>query len=160
MGRASRSRRQKSAETRAVKALAADIQRAPGAPMQVVQQMQASARSGPIPSAAELEEYGRLDPDLPMRIVGWVDTEGAHRRDMEQLAVQAEVDGSADLRRITKRGQFFGLVLGLAAIGGGVVIAWKTGSGISGAGLGVIGFASLIWGPRAAMKAPNPETPK
>ena len=134
------------------------MQQSQAAPGHIVRHLQASTRSGPIPSAEELQEYGALDPDLPMRIVGWVDTEGAHRREMEKLAVQAEVDGAADLRVITKLGQAFGLILGLSAIAGGVLVAWFTGDGISGAGLGAVGLASLIWGPRRGPKSPGTET--
>lgn len=152
MGRESRRRRERKAETKALRALYEQQAN----PTSVVRQIQihASEVSGPIPSAEQLAAYGELvDPSLPGKIVEWAEQEGEHRRFLEKAAVAAEIDGAVDLRNLAKRGQWFGLILGLTSIAGGVAmvgLAKGSAGEIGGVALSGVGLASLIWGPRRA----------
>ncbi len=43
---------------------------------------------GLIPHPEMMEQYKQIDPSLPMRIVGWTEEEGIHRRNMEAKIVK------------------------------------------------------------------------
>ena len=110
-----------------------------------------SAHSGPIPSPDVMAAYGELDTSYPARIMRWAEEEGHHRRGMELRVSEARIAEAADLRTVTKRSQVFGFVLGLAAIGAAVAIAYLVrgpAGAIAASVLGAAGLATLVWGPQ------------
>ena len=68
-----------------------------------------SSFEGPIPSPEALEYYNRLVPDAAERILSLAESEAVHRRSMETRKLEL---ASAQIQR----GQWFGLVFGLAAL--------------------------------------------
>jgi uncharacterized membrane protein len=103
---------------------------------------QMEVRSGPLPDPETLAKYESLSPGFADRILRQVEVQSAHRQDLEQHVIRSEVSQA-------KLGLYFGLVVALVGIGGGVTcILWGhdwAGSAISGATLvGLVG--TFIYG--------------
>ena len=88
---------------------------------------------GPLPPPTILKQYNTIDPTFADRIVKMAKGEQQHRQNMDKYLIE----GQFRERRI---GQIFGLIIGIAAIIGGVV-ASLFGAEISG---GFIGFGGVI----------------
>lgn len=86
------------------------VARAVGPPATRVFQGHVEHRSGPIPSASELEAYGRIFPSLPEEIVKMAMNQSAHRIEVEKKIIFSQQDQA-------RRGQWFGLIAVLAAMG-------------------------------------------
>jgi uncharacterized membrane protein len=92
-----------------------------------------------LPPAAVLAEYEKTVPGSAREILDVFQKMAAHRCTLEMRAQEAQI---AD----TRRGQFFGLIIGLVAIIAGSVTAIY-GSGLAGGfigGGGVIGLVSVF----------------
>ena len=102
--------------------------------------------SGPIPPPQILKGYGDVDPTFPQRILKMAEDEQSHRHDMERQTLDAQRDDLKRDRMEARLGQVFALIIGLAAIVGGVVAstmgAQWTGSIIGGGG--VIGLGAVF----------------
>ena len=81
--------------------------------LQIVQQSQFS---GPLPPPAILAQYDKVVPGAAERILAMAEEQSRHRRAIELQVVSSEI---ADARR----GLRYGLVIGVTAIVGGVVIS-------------------------------------
>jgi uncharacterized membrane protein len=66
--------------------------------------------SGPLPAPECLAEYNNILPGLADRIVVMAETQSSHRIKMEEKVVDRQLSESA-------RGQLFGLIIGLFALG-------------------------------------------
>jgi uncharacterized membrane protein len=87
------------------------------------------AFSGPIPHPQALRAYEEVMPGLAERIVGWTEDEARHRRLVERSLVQLSWGGLCSA-----------FLLAMAAILGGMLLAW---SGRSAVGfVGVLGALS------------------
>jgi uncharacterized membrane protein len=94
---------------------------------------------GGLPDPAILEGYEKIVHGSAARILAAFEAESAHRRKLEEIAQAAQI---AD----TRRGQFFGLLIGLAAIISGAMTAiygHEWAGGFIGGG-GVIGLVSVF----------------
>lgn len=116
--------------------------------------------SGPVPPPQILKGYGDVDPSFPQRILEMAENEQSHRHDMERETLDAQKDDLKRDRMEARLGQVFGLIIGLAAIVGGVVAAimdaqWS-GSIIGGGG--VIGLVFVFI--KGRHDASNPEEPR
>ena len=69
----------------------------------------ASVHLGPLDSPETLRAYAEVDPLLPGKLVGMVDTEGNHRREIERAVV------ASDIAR-ARLGQWLGFVVALAGL--------------------------------------------
>jgi uncharacterized membrane protein len=97
--------------------------------------------AGGLPDPSILARYEKLVPGSAANILAAFQAESAHRRKLEEIAQAAQI---AD----TRRGQFFGLLIGLAAIVSGAVTAiygheWAGGF-IGAGGVGVIGVVGVF----------------
>lgn len=63
----------------------------------------------PLHHPALLEQYKKVDPEFPRRVLAQVEKEQAHRHSLENRKLEATVD-------ITRRGQTFGLAIAVLAI--------------------------------------------
>lgn len=102
--------------------------------------------SGPIPAPETLGRYDEIMPGLADRIVKMAEQQGAHRRQLEQQSVEAQIaDARAD-RSEARIGQICALLIGLVATLAGSYTAWQGAEwpgGIIGGG-GVIGLVSVF----------------
>lgn len=118
--------------------------------------------SGPIPSPEILHGYGEIDKDFPGRTVRMAEQEQSHRHTMERQVLDAECEDRKRDRAEARLGQGFGLIIGLAAIVGGVAAGvmgsqW-TGSIIGGGG--VIGLVAVFikgWQQARPAEQPKPK---
>ena len=95
--------------------------------------------SGPLPHPALLAAYDQVVPGAAERIIVMAEAQSRHRRDMESRGVASDIQNS-------RRGLFFGLVIGLVAIGGGIVIAIN-GQAVAGtifSGLYLVGIVGVV----------------
>lgn len=72
--------------------------------------MQRMTVSGPLPPPQVLQQYGEVLPDAPERIVTMAENEQKHRHQVESNALQGQI-------ALDRRGQRFGLTIGLSALG-------------------------------------------
>ncbi len=92
--------------------------------------------SAPLPPPKALQDYNNILPGAAERIVAMAERQSAHRQELEKKAVSAQT-------RDSLLGLIFGLVIGLAAIAGGVICILN-GHEIGGTILGGTGLASLV----------------
>lgn len=72
--------------------------------------------TGPLPPPAALEKFDQLIPGGADRILSMAEQEQAHRIDCEKQALPLAI-------RESKRGQYMGVAVCLAAIAGAVIVA-------------------------------------
>lgn len=95
-----------------------------------------TAHQGPLPQWEDLEKYGQIIPNGADRIMTMAEKQQDHRQALETKAITEQLTQS-------KRGQTFGLVIGLTAILGGVACI-LLGHEWSGAFLGGGGLTGLV----------------
>jgi uncharacterized membrane protein len=103
---------------------------------QRVVQIEEKISVGPLPPPEVLREYEETLPGSAERIISMAERQARHRQELEKVAVKA---GARD----SLLGLIFGLIIGLAAILGGVFIAYS-GKEIGGSVLGGGGLVSLV----------------
>lgn len=92
-----------------------------------IQLLRAQEFSGPLPPPSVLQGYNDIVPDAAERILSMAEREQAHRHDHDSQFVQ-----------LLARGQWFGFILGIAALG--------VGTYLLAIGVNVGGLVSLILG--------------
>ena len=95
-----------------------------------------TAHQGPLPQWEDLEKYGQIIPNGADRIMTMAEKQQEHRMALETKAIGEQLSQS-------KRGQNFGLLIGLTAILGGVSCI-LLGHEWSGAFLGGGGLTGLV----------------
>ncbi len=112
------------------------------------QQLVAANFQGPIPPPSILEGYENIVAGSAERIITLAESETHHRHAMEKKALDAEIESMQKEADDTKRGQIFGLLIGMSAILSGTVCAVAgaqlTGVVIGGGGLGSLVSAFII----------------
>jgi uncharacterized membrane protein len=73
--------------------------------------MMMMSRSGPIPDGEVMLIYKEVDPALPMAIMQMAQDEAKHRRQLETMRLQGELEEAKGNRDFRHRGQLFGLVI-------------------------------------------------
>ena len=94
------------------------------------------SHSGPLPDPETLKEYGEIIPNGAERIMKMAESQSTHRIELEKLAITSQLSQSG-------RGQIFGFILGLSAVGGSItciLLGHEVGGSILGAG----GITSLV----------------
>ena len=105
----------------------------------VTQQIVAEHFTGPLPPPQALAQYNEIIPGLAERIVAMAEEEAKHRRSIEHKVVDNTFQEG-------KRGQHYGLAIGIVAILAGAVVAiagHPTAGSIIGGG-GVVGLVSVF----------------
>jgi uncharacterized membrane protein len=95
-----------------------------------------TAHQGPLPHWEDLEKYGQIIPNGADRIMSMAEKQQEHRMSLETKAISEQLSQS-------KRGQTFGLLIGLTALIGGVICI-MTGHEWAGAFLGGGGLTGLV----------------
>lgn len=68
---------------------------------------------GPIPPPHALEQFNSIVPGAAEKIINSFVDEGNHRRDVKGWKVDASIEDLRADRKEAKRGQYFGLTLGI-----------------------------------------------
>jgi len=104
-----------------------------------VAQFQQSTFSGPIPPPSVLEGYERLVQGAAERILVMAESDAKHQQEIEFAALRA---AEAEIRR----GQFFGFVIGLTALGASMLALAMGSPAVAGVigGTTVIGLVSVF----------------
>lgn len=102
---------------------------------------------GPLPHPDILRQYNELHPDFAERLLALTEQEAAHRRRLEQQAAETNA-------AIIKRGQLFGLTIGVCGLVAATVAAyfnqpWVGGVLGGGTVLGLVSAFVLGRAPRA-----------
>jgi uncharacterized membrane protein len=86
-------------------------------------------RVGPLPPPAEMEKYERLHPGVTKLLLDMFREQAAHRMELEKTVVKGD-------NRRANIAQWLSFILGMTALGGGVILILKGRDGF--------GFASII----------------
>ena len=78
--------------------------------------------SGPIPPPAMLREYEDISPGLAERLANMAEDEAKHRRAVENKLIGIYSRDQIASRQIEARGQLYGLLIGVGAIVGAVIL--------------------------------------
>lgn len=83
-----------------------------------------------------LEHYNHVFPGCAERILKMAEDQAHHRQDLERSVVQAKIGTE-------RRGQWFGFLLGLVGIAGGVYLV-RSGQSITGFGVFLTSLGTLV----------------
>ncbi|MDQ7014115.1 MAG: DUF2335 domain-containing protein [Planctomycetota bacterium] len=102
--------------------------------------------SGPLPPAAELQQYGEINASFPERIVAMAEAQAAHRRAVENRAVDAEIEDNRDMRKWMRRGQRMAFCLAVLFLVAGVWLTLEGHPAVGGIALGttVVSLAAVF----------------
>ena len=105
-----------------------------------------SRSSGPLPSAAELQQYGEIDASFPGRIMAMAETQAKHRQAIENQAVDAEIKGNRDMGMWMQRGQWMAFCLAVLFLGAGILLTLRGHPAVGGIALGttVVSLAAVF----------------
>jgi len=95
--------------------------------------------SGPLPPPEILVQYNQAVPDAANRIIKLAESQSDHRQSLETQAIASDIKNA-------RLGLHYGLIIGLAAIAGGVVctlLGYELGGGIIG-GTGITGLVGVF----------------
>jgi len=106
---------------------------------QVLRTIRSEFFMGPLPRPEDLQQYESVCPGTAERIIQMAEVQGSHRRTLEQKVIDSDIANS-------RRGAWFGFIIGMTAIlGGGFLIFFDksiTGSILGGAG--IVGLVSVF----------------
>jgi len=106
----------------------------PPQPTELVK-LEASAFSGPLPHPDLLAKFNEIIPDGAERIMAMAERQSAHREKQENRVIDGNV-------RSQTRGSYFGFILSLVAILGGLFLLYQ-GKNIAGLGAIISSIAPL-----------------
>jgi len=92
--------------------------------------------AGPLPPPELMAEYDQLLPGSADRIITMAENQARHRHALEKMSIEAGIGDS-------KKGLWFGFLIGLAAIAGGVICVLFDHP-VSGTALGMGSITSLV----------------
>lgn len=107
--------------------------------MQVEQKIELTHHSGPLPDPQTLEKYNAIIPNGAERIMAMAEKQQEHRMGLEKSTISEQLSQS-------KRGQIFGLIIGLAAITASaicIILGHEWPGALLGAG-GLTGLVSVF----------------
>ena len=84
----------------------------------------ASLFSGPIPPPALMSEYAEIDPEFPRRFIEIFERQQAHDHEVEKAVISNNKEIILNNQNLLKRGQFFGFVLALVGLVGGLIASF------------------------------------
>ncbi len=123
--------------------------------------MMDSTPEGPLPPPQILEGYEQACPGSAKRIIELTEIQGAHRRLMEERALEAQLEGMRRQFQEARLGQVLAVVVAVLFLGAGTYIAVH-GQPWPGALLGILGlggvFTSFLKGPDRD-ESPTPQEP-
>lgn len=105
-------------------------------PARQINGVYAESFQGPIPPPTILEHYDQIQPGFAERILVMAERQGAHRMQLENIALQGQINRS-------NRGQVFGFILGLVGLVAGSFCVYS-GHDAAGASLGGASLVSLV----------------
>jgi len=117
--------------------------------------------AGPLPPPQILEGYEQACPGSAKRIIELTEIQSAHRRLMEERALEAQVEGMRRQFQEARLGQILAVAVTLLALGSGTFIVLH-GQPWPGALLGIVGLGgifSAFLGGRDRDESPTPEAP-
>lgn len=129
---------------------AIDSDRTPHAKPREMVRFQQVEMAGPLPPASEFGKYEQILKGAAERILAMAEKEQQHRHTLTEKHSLIAIEARADESQHVKRGQVFGLIVSLSAIGAGAltsIIASIHGSvagAIAGGIVGAGGLASVI----------------
>ena len=103
----------------------------------------AASFSGPIPPPALLQQYDDVFPGAAERIVAMAEREAAHRHNLEERIVQAQINEGSKHFSEARCGQICALTITLASLGVGAYTALH-GYELAGSVLGVGGIGGIV----------------
>lgn len=92
--------------------------------------------SGPIPPPQALQQYEHIFPGAAERILKMAENQAAHRQALENKLVDSNIGNS-------RRGQYFGLIIGMTGLIATVIFALLGHTILAGA-IGTIDLVSLV----------------
>ena len=123
--------------------------------------MMESGLAGPLPPPQILEGYERACPGSAKRIIELTEIQGAHRRLLEERALEAQLEGMRRQFQEARLGQVLAVVVAVLFLGSGTYIAVQ-GHPWPGALLGIVGlsgiFTAFLKGPDRD-ESPTPQEP-
>jgi uncharacterized membrane protein len=108
----------------------------------------AESFSGPLPPPAVLAQYNEVVPSAAERIIAMAENQARHRQELEKRIIESDTKNS-------RLGLHYGLIIGLAAVVGGVYCissGYEVGGSIVG-GTGLTGLVGVfVYGSRQKRK--------
>jgi len=105
----------------------------PSPNQKIIKQEVSMAFSGPLPHPEILKKYNEILQGAAERIIRMAEQQAEHRRSMEQQAIKSDIKNS-------KLGIWFGFIIGISGITGGIMVAIFGKQPLFG---GILSFASL-----------------
>jgi len=105
----------------------------------IIAKLNAQHFSGPLPPPQILIQYNEAVPDAADRIITMAESQSNHRQNLETKVLDADIKSA-------RIGLHYGLIIGLAAITGGVIctlLGYELGGGIIG-GTGITGLVGVF----------------
>ena len=99
--------------------------------------------SGPIPPPRMLAQYDQITPGLASRLVAHAESEAQHRREMERLIIDAQIEDRKHYYREARCGQICALIITLAALATGSYTALN-GHEVAGSVIGIGGIGGIV----------------
>lgn len=103
----------------------------------IIKQEVSMAFSGPLPHPDILKRYDEILPGAAERIIKMAEQQAEHRRSLEQQALKSDVKNS-------RLGIWFGFIIGISGIIGGIVVAVFGNQPLFGGVLSFVSLASLV----------------
>jgi len=100
-------------------------------------------REGPIPQASELAAYNQIMPGLAEKIVGWADTQIAHRHALEDAITKSDNEHLRSSDRDAHLGLWFGFFIAIGGLTVAGILGWR-GSPVASAILGTAMLGGLV----------------
>lgn len=111
---------------------------------QLIRASVSTSFSGPIPPPSVLAEYEKLVTGAADRLIRMAEQQAEHHRDLEKSLIQAEISDVQAEREERKRGQRYGLTIGIAALGFGALVTLMAPSVTGQIVGGVLGSSGVI----------------
>jgi uncharacterized membrane protein len=114
------------------------------------QEIVSAEYSGPIPLPTHLEHYESIVPGAAERIIILAEGEAAHRREIEKMAMSADINLSGRDKNQTAAGQWLAFLIVLAFLGSGIYLMTNGiiigGAVVSGMGVSLVGIVTAFLG--------------
>jgi uncharacterized membrane protein len=123
--------------------------------------MMDSTSEGPLPPPQILEGYEQVSPGSAKRIIELTEIQGAHRRLMEERALEAQLEGMRRQFQEARLGQVLAVVVAILFLGAGTYIAIQ-GHPWPGTLLGIVGLCgafTAFLGGSDRDESPTPQEP-